>query len=331
MAGIEYKKIYAPKKGEIKVEEFEIGEPAPDEVQVEVEYSVISPGTERAWINAATLTGAVFPLEIGYSSAGEVTRVGENVTGFKEGDIVACECKHQSMANVNERRVYKIPEGVNVRDAAFVEIGIIAMQGIRKANIGLGEPVVVFGQGLIGIMAMMEAKASGAYPVIAVDRDDVRLGLSQKCGADFVIDTRDKEYKEKLQAAAGNRGIPVVIESTGYPEPVKESLDIVSDFGRVILLGSTRQTVPLNLYTYVHRKGVTIVGAHVRTMPEYDSRPGYWTKPENAQAFLNALKYNKINVEDLITQEIEPDGAYEAYREIFDINPEYVATVINWG
>ena len=109
-------------------------------MQVAVEYSVISPGTERAWINAAALTGAVFPLEIGYSSAGEVVRAGENVKEFKKGDKVACECKHQSMANVNARRVYKIPEGVDVRDAAYIEIGIIAMQGIRKANIGLGEP-----------------------------------------------------------------------------------------------------------------------------------------------------------------------------------------------
>ena len=234
------------------------------------------------------------------------------------------------MANVNARSVYKIPDGVDLRDAAFVEIGIIAMQGIRKANIELGEPVVIFGQGLIGIMAMMEAKASGAYPVIAVDRDDVRLELSKKCGADFVIDTRNENYKEKLKTAAGDRGISVVVESTGYPEPVKESLGIVRDFGRVILLGSTRQTVPLDLYTYVHRKGVTIIGAHVRTMPEYDSRPGYWTKPENAAAFLNAIKYKKINIGDLITQEIKPDDAYEAYREIFSANPKYVATVINW-
>ena len=125
--------------------------------------------------------------------------------------------------------------------------------------------------------------------MIAVDRDDTRLKLSKKCGADFVIDTRDKDYKYKIKAA-GNREIPVVIESTGYPEPVKESLDIVRDFGRVILLGSTRQTVPLDLYTYVHRKGVTITGAHVRTMPEYDSRPGYWTKARECAGFFECTQ-----------------------------------------
>ena len=94
------------------------------------------------------------PQPLGYSSAGIVCGVGEGVDGFSVGDRVACAgagyANHAELISVPKNLVAQVPDGVELRDAAFSTLGAIAMQGLRVADPTLGELGVVVGLGIIG-------------------------------------------------------------------------------------------------------------------------------------------------------------------------------------
>ena len=114
-------------------------DPSATQVQVEVYASVVSPGTERAFIKSLENTDRCYPRVLGYSAAGVVVKVGAQVSGFKPGDRVAGVMPHTNIANVEQRNLVHIPDGVTFEQACFVRMGVISMQAVRKARIELGE------------------------------------------------------------------------------------------------------------------------------------------------------------------------------------------------
>lgn len=325
------KKVYIPSKGVVEMMEYSINEPEDYEVQVKAKYSIISPGTERAYILNLENTDIEYPITgIGYCNSGVITKIGKKVTRIKVGDRVAAKENHDSIFNAKEDEVYVIPEGVDIFDATFSYIATIAMQGVRKAKIELGESVVVFGQGIIGHFAVQMAKASGAFPVIALDRAEDRLISAKKCGADFVVNTSDKDWKEKVLALTNEKGPNIVIESTGFPQPIADSFDLVADKGRVVLLGSTRGNIEVNFYKYVHKKGIMIIGAHVLCMPENDSSAGSWTCRDNINTYLNMLKFARIDIREMISDIVPVSKVVDTYNEILQWKTKQIVEVIDW-
>lgn len=157
-----------------------IEEPKDTEVMVEVKASVVSPGTERAFILTLENTDHNYPRILGYSAAGVVLKTGKNVTEFKPGDRVAGIMPHASFHNVESRNLVHIPDDVSFEQAAFVRIGVISMQAVRKARLELGESTLVLGMGLIGQMAVQLAKANGASPVIGLDVVESKRKLAKE-------------------------------------------------------------------------------------------------------------------------------------------------------
>jgi L-iditol 2-dehydrogenase len=163
-------------------------------------------------------------------------------------------------------------------------------------------------------------------PAVGVDRVDKRLKIALDCGADHVINSGNDNWQDILGEKPN-----AIIESTGAPEAVNMALQTVNTFGRVILLGSTRGDSTVNFYSDVHRNGVMIIGAHAaRTVPKYESSPGYWTWRDEACCFMNLLKRKKINLEPLITNRTKWENIEDAYKEILAWNTDMIGTIINW-
>ncbi len=120
----------------------------------------------------------------------------------------------------------------------FFRLVAIALQGVRKAKIELGESVVVLGAGLIGLLAVQLAKLSGGFPVISTDLADIRLDVAQKIGADFVLKVDESLPSRVNELTCG--GAHVAIEATESPEAIPLSFQLTRRMGRVILLGSPR-------------------------------------------------------------------------------------------
>lgn len=319
--------VVSPEKGKVILKEIEVADPAAKEVQVRVHASLLSPGTERAFILNLPTTPGQYPFEPGYSAAGIVEKTGAEVTGLKPGDRVACFLvPHRSLGNVGQEWVVKIPENVSFEEAAFMSLGQIALQGVRKGMIELGEEVLVLGLGVIGLLAVKLAKLTGAMRVVGADLQENRLRAALEHGADDVVNTSQTGWLEKLGVRPH-----VVIESTGYPDAVAVALQAARQFGRVILLGSTRGESTVNFYRDVHRPGLTIIGAHAMlSLPKFESRPGFWTWREEAESIMGFLSNGRLKVKSLITDRIVPAQVEETYRRIIEWNPEILGCIIQW-
>lgn len=316
--------------GVVFLKEESLEEPSDTQVQVRVCASVVSPGTERAFIKTLENTDHNYPRVLGYSAAGTVVKTGKNVTEFKAGDRVAGIMPHTNIHNVESKNLVHIPDGVSFEQAAFIRIGVISMQAVRKARIELGEGTLILGLGLIGQMAAQIAKASGASPVIGLDVVESKRQLAMESGCYSVYDSGDVELEEKIKKDNGGKLPAVVIESTGYPQPVAQSLELAGKYARVIILGSTRGSTEVNFYRDVHKKGLQIIGAHISCNPTDVSYPGYWTFRDNADCFLRLLDEGRLSVSGLVTETENYKNYEKVYENVLSGRADYITSVLLW-
>lgn len=319
-----------PEVGVATIEPCETPAPEADQLLIRTHTTLISPGTERAFFLGLPNTTQRFPQYPGYNNVGEVAQVGSNVTGWQVGDRVATPTRHAAYVLANAADGVRIPDGLPNERAVFFEMGAIALQGVRKARIELGEPVVVIGAGLIGLLAMQWARLQGAAPVIMVDQDEQRLDFAQQAGADAVV-MADGHLHEEIDHLCGGQGPAVVIEATGHPAAIPTAFDLAGWCGRVILLGSTRgETEQVNFYRDVHKKGLTVIGAHNSTRPLHDSRPGWWTRLADQQTAMKLLALDRLVIHPFITHRFTWEQMPLAYALLKQWNKDALGLVVSW-
>ncbi|GIH26285.1 hypothetical protein Aph01nite_45950 [Acrocarpospora phusangensis] len=159
--------VHWPRPGVVTISTgVEVREPGAGEVVVDVEVSVTSPGTERAWFLGLPNAIIDFPYTPGYLAAGRVRGTGTRVA--LKG------APHQSTVVVPEASAYPIPEGVAAGDAALWQLALTAMHGLEMGGYRPGEPVAVVGGGLLGIMARRLVAACGSTDCLAVASSDAK-------------------------------------------------------------------------------------------------------------------------------------------------------------
>lgn len=325
------KRIVWPERGKVLVEDFKIEQPKAKEVLIKTRSTLISSGTEGASLGALPNTSGKFPQYPGYSNAGEVIAIGDEISEIEVGDRVVSRTPHASYVLASENGISKVPPGLSFNEATFLSLSSIALQGVRKARIELGESVVVLGQGLVGQLALQLAKLSGAIPLIAVDLYDSRLDISSKGGADYTLNPRKVNLEKEVREITQEKGAKVVIEATGSPEAISLGLELITGLGRVVLLGSTRGESKVNFYSLVHRKGIMVIGAHEYARPKYESSPTWWTQRDDSKVVLNLLSKNLLKVKDLISLKLDFQKASEAYRRIIECKKSVLGVILNWA
>ncbi len=316
--------------GQVALEAFEPAPPQAGQVLLRALTTLISPGTERAFFLNLENTDPSYPLYPGYSFIGEVSACGAGVTGLAVGDRVACAAPHCSHALVEAQACLPVPAALADEEAAFFNLLAIAMQGVRKARIELGESVAVLGAGLVGILAMRLAQLSGGLPVLGLDLDAGRLDLARQIGVDHTL-IGDERMPAALNEALGGAGADVVIEATGAPQLVSTAFQLAAEKGRVVLLGSTRGDADgVNFYRDVHRKGLLVIGGHEITRPRHEDSPGYWTQLREQKLCLELLACGRVTVSPLITHRYGWRDFPVAYAHLANWHKEAMGMVIKW-
>ena len=317
-----------------------VPEPKSGEVLVRLVRSTISSGTERANVtgvpdNATSIycdcpdDQVTWPRRGGYSSSGVVEAVGEGVTTVKVGDRVAASWTvHRHFVCVPENLVYRLPEAVSFEHGALVHISTFPMAAIRKCRLEIGESSLVMGQGILGQFAVMLLRAAGAAPVIAADPVPEKRERSVSLGADYAFDPMSTDFAGKVKAItdAGRKvqnghtedsGAKVVIEVTGNGGALDMALDAIAPFGRLALLGCTRDSnFKINYYRKVHARGITLVGAHTAARPVEESSAGWWTTRDDAMAFLRLLAMGRISLDGFVDEVHSPAECGEVYARL---------------
>ena len=324
------KRVVFTRPNRVEIEEYQVSEPNKDEVLIKTVSTLISSGTETAYLLALPNTPRKFPIYPGYSNSGIVIAKGENVEDVEVGDKVVAPANHASHVIVNKRYVYKMPTGLSHDEATFFNVIAIALQGVRKAQIEIGDSVVVLGLGLIGQLALALAKLNGALPLIGIDLYEYRLKVAEKLGADYIINASKEDIEKKVYGIT-NGGAEVVIEATGNPKAIPLAFKLARKFGRVILLGSTRGETTVNFYSDVHKKGLTIIGAHNSIRPRYESHHFWWTAEDDIKLALRLISLKRIDVKSLISLKLPYHKAAEAYDKLINAKNEVIAILLDWS
>lgn len=316
--------------------EKEIAPPSLGEVQVKLEFSTISSGTERAnLVGDANVSyvgkpQVIFPRYTGYSSAGVVLAVGEGVTKCQPGDrVVLCWSSHRTVQNIKQENVYCLPDGVSTQEAALFNIATFPLAAIRKCKVEIGESALVMGLGVLGMFALPLLRLAGAAPIIAVDPVANKRAQALTFGADYALDPYTPDFAETVKRITGG-GANVAIEVTGVGAGLNGALDCMATFGRVALLGCTRNSdFTVDYYRKVHGPGIQLIGAHTLARPKHESHEGYWTQDDDVAALMRLTSLKRLDLLSMVEEIYSPTEAATVYARLAN-EPSFPLTQFDW-
>jgi predicted dehydrogenase/threonine dehydrogenase-like Zn-dependent dehydrogenase len=267
-------------------------------------------------------------LPTGYSAAGVVVGVGEEVADFQVGNRVACAgagiANHAELIDVPVNLAVRIPEGLGTDAASTVTLGAIALQGVRRVQPTLGETVGVIGLGILGQLAVQLLRAAGCR-VVGSDLDPTRIeralahGLTHGVGAGEDFAARCHELTDGFGADA-----VLITAATESDEVVRTAMQACRKKGRVVLVGD----VGLHLQrSDMYEKELDFListsygpGRYddVYELEGQDYPLGYvrWTENRNMEEYLRLLAEGRISLEGLGEESFPVDEAGAAYEAL---------------
>jgi predicted dehydrogenase/threonine dehydrogenase-like Zn-dependent dehydrogenase len=267
---------------------------------------------------------------LGYSLCGVVTEVGKGAEEFKVGQLVACAGNEQALhAEYNWVPVNlcaAVPAGVLPEHAAFATVASIAMHGVRRAEVQLGETAAVIGLGLIGQLVVRLLIAAGVQ-AIGIDPVPDRCRLAEKAGAIACGSPDDLDSViAELAKVTSSRGADHVFLSAGGNSngPVEAAVKLARDRARVIDIGKMKLDLPWNAY---YEKELDVRFSRSYGPGRYDTRyeldgidypAGYvrWTEKRNLESFLDLVARNELEVGTLIDGVFPMASAAKVYEDL---------------
>ena len=259
-------RLYGP--NDMRFEKVPVPELGPNDVRVKVAYCGICGtdeefyfGTSSFWADGLIHT----PMTLGHECSGIIDGVGDNVTQVKIGDkvvldpVVACgqctackfgnrqECQDsRCVGTINsidggyaeyvvipERGVFLLPDSVSLKYGALIEPLSIALYTVERANIEIGDTVLIAGTGAIGLGAIPFIRAKGAKTIIVMGRKDYKLDVAKKMGADIIVNIGSDSIEEAVQNATYGKGVNCIIEATGSEKILQTIFELVAYDARI--------------------------------------------------------------------------------------------------
>ena len=301
----------------------------PDQVRKLMD-SVAQQGAMATYKKAMSRLDSYTPL--GYSLCGVVVEVGQGASEFHVGQVVAAAgneyALHAEYNWIPVNMCVPVPRDVSPEHAAFSTVGAIAMQGVRRAEVSLGETALVIGLGLVGQLTVRLLIAAGVR-VVGLDMMAERCQLAEKAGA-VRCAAPDADgvaaVGEALAELTSGRGADHVLITAGGSSngPVETAVKLARDRACVVDVGKTRLDLPWNAY---YEKELDVRFSRSYGPGRYDDRyelegidypAGYvrWTERRNLECFLDLLAGKDIEVESLISGVFPLDDATKVYDDL---------------
>ena len=268
-------------------------------------------------------------LPTGYSAAGVVVEVGNEVEAFAPGDYVACAgagiANHAELISVPVNLAVHVPDGLSTADASTVTLGAIALQGVRRADPTLGETVGIIGLGVLGQLTAQLLRANGCR-VIGSDVDEARVGTALELGMWKGVVAAEADFAERVRAVTDGFGADAVIvtAATSSDEVVHEAFQACRRKGRVVLVGDVGLALRRSdLYEKELDFRISTSYGPGRYDPVYeddghDYPIGYvrWTENRNMQEYVQLLATGSVRLEGLGGETYPIDRADDAYAAL---------------
>lgn len=302
----------------------EIPEPIvkPGTVKVKIKYAGICGTDVHEYHDQMYVTQT--PMILGHEFAGEVVEIGEGVIHYQVGDrvvvepisgcgeCVSCEDGYYNTCErlqayglhhpggfaeyvvVKEKNLFLLPDSLNYELAALVEPTAVAMQAVKSSTLKIGDKVVIFGAGPIGMLITQCAKASGASQIIVVEIEQKRQRLALEMGADFVIDPTKEDAVQKIKELTAN-GANVAFEASGAEPAFRTALECLRPHGELMIVSVFKK--PVSYSPLLQQKGVK----KIHTSRAYKNLfPEVMTLLGNGTLNVKPIITSKIRLEDIV-------------------------------
>jgi L-iditol 2-dehydrogenase len=282
---------------------------------------------------------------LGHECAGEVVEVGSGVKNLAVGDRVALEpgktcgkCEFCKEGHYNlcpdveffatppyhgvftnyvahpEDMCFKLPENVSNVEGALVEPLAVGLHATDLGGVKLGDTVVIYGSGCIGLVTLLASKAKGASKIIVVDVLENRLKKALQLGATHVINPKESDVVKTVEEITEGKGAHVVVDTAAAVVTVKQTVEVLRIGGTIVLVGMTpKDEVEFNFMKLMGKEGV------LKTIFRY--RNLY-------PVAINAISSGAINVKDIVSHEFDFEDTKEAFDFVVNNANDVVKAVI---
>jgi threonine dehydrogenase-like Zn-dependent dehydrogenase len=270
---------------------------------------------------AALGDSLTFPLKYGYSMVGEVVALGDSIGREWVGKRVFVFNPHESAFNASIGDLHAIPKDCANEDAAYVANMETAVSLVMDGAPLLGENVAVIGQGMVGLLATALLARFPVRRLVTFDGIPLRRERSVQMGAHESLEP------ELAAMPFGKAGADLVCELSGNPEALNLALNMVGDYGRIVV-GSWygERNVNVNLGGKFHRGRVKIISSQVSNL-----EPGLRGRWDKARRFDEAWKWLQVTQpSQLITHRFLFSEAEDAYKQIADAPEKTLGVVLSY-
>ena len=299
------------------------------QVLVKIDISGIC-GSQIGEINGAKGEDKFLPHLLGHEGSGIVQQIGPGVTKLKEGDRIVLHWKVGSgiqseapiykwsgnklnagwvttfneYAIVSENRCTKISKETKPYLGSLLGCAITTGFGVieNNAKLKMGESIVIFGAGGIGLSIIQGALSVSASTIIAVDLYENRLQLAKKIGATHIICSSKEDPFKKIESILGLNKLDVFVDNTGITKIIERGYSVIKNDGRLVLVGVPKKGENINIFSLPLHFGKIIIGSH-----------GGECNPESdIPRYLRHINSNNLNMEDLISKTFKIEEINEA-------------------
>jgi 2-desacetyl-2-hydroxyethyl bacteriochlorophyllide A dehydrogenase len=278
-------------------------------------------------LDLPTLRGSFgFPIKYGYASVGRIVEVGSVVRDLGVGDLVFTLHPHQSEYVVSSNLAVRLASETQPERAVFLANLETAVNVTLDAAPRLGERVVVFGQGVVGLLVARLLREAGAGLVITVDPFERRRALSKSFSkADAALEP-GSDFVRHVQDLTDGCGADLAVEASGNAAALAAAIDSLAFGGTVVVCawyGSKPVSVPLG--GAFHRRRLRLISSQVGAIDA--ALQPRWTHRRRLDVAQSFLQLGRLDLKTLITHRVPLECAADAYR-LVDEHPEDTVQVV---
>ncbi len=322
--------------GEVELRQEDFNPPGENQVLVKTLLTGISPGTELLVYQGLfpenlaadeTISALAdpfgYPMKYGYCAVGEVMEAGRGVEAGWVGRKVFAFQPHQSHFTAALETLIPIPDGISEQDALFLPNMETAVNFIMDGAPLIGERVIVFGQGIVGLLTLGLLARFPLGGLYALDRYLLRREASLHWGANASFDPGSAPDLQALRTRLPD-GADLTFEVSGAPAALNQAIEFTAFDGR-ILIGSWygRKPMSLDLGGYFHRSRIRLISSQVSTLAPALS--GRWSKTRRFNLAWEMIR--QLSPSRWITHRFPVEDAAQAYQ-LLDRNPGEAIQVI---
>ncbi len=325
--------VVFPEPRRSRVEAVEIPPLADGDVLVEVEYSSLSPGTERWCLTGGLVVPGepplAFPHVPGYQAAGTVREAGRSVRGLAPGDrVFSRNCRapsgwrgswwggHVGFHVAPEAAVIKLPKNVSTLEASCLLLAQVGYNGASKPVVRPGDTAAVIGDGLVGLYAAQVLRHRGAH-VILSGLSGYRLDFARRLAADEVFDASRGDFPAHVRDRFP-AGVDIALETASSAATVRMAAGLLRNGGQLVLNGFYPPPESLIDWHWLRRKELTVYCPDSRTR-------------ERLEAALALIASGVLRVKDLVTHELPAVDASEAYAKLLGTDAAFLGIALRWS